>query len=199
MNASPRADAIAILGKSQGTKPENRQLWARIGMAAALWYESPEPKPYIIYVAAHDVPVVEAMLDGYYAIPRGHIVTRWISNCTFVEARAIRDVCDVIGLGRVRAVTHPYHATRTRRYLEEVVPDPEVVAVERAAWERLRIPTDHAGLFESLPALIDSSQPPPLDHTRERTVETVLNGIHAVDPGGHFERWLANVVRVRPP
>jgi hypothetical protein len=197
MNAEPRAGAgraIAILGKSQGTKRDNKQLEARVGLAAALWHAAPPPKPLVLYVAAHDVPAVEALLAGRYAVPPESTVTRWASNCTFVEVRELRDAGRLHGVERMVGVTHPYHAPRTERYLREVLPHSSVVAVRPGALAGLSLPD--AAAFAALAELIRASQPGPLDAAREHVVEGTLRAIHALDPAGHTERALANLVRV---
>lgn len=187
-------DAIAVLGKSQGTKRDNKQLEARVGLAAALWHDAPPPKPIVLYVAAHDVPTVEALLTGRYGVPPERIVTRWASNCTFVEVRELRDAGRPHGVDRIVGITHPYHAPRTERYLREVLPHASVLAVRPEALAGLALPDTAA--FAALPELIRASQPGPLDAARERLVEATLRAIHALDPGGRTERALANLVRV---
>jgi hypothetical protein len=49
---SPLPAAILIMGKRQGTKKENKQLWGRAAMAALLWHSAPVPKPYVVFVAS---------------------------------------------------------------------------------------------------------------------------------------------------
>ena len=87
--------AIFILGKRQGTKKENKQLWGRVAMAAALWHSAPRPKPYIIFVAADvhgpqrtpDVEIVRHLLVEKFEIPLDFLILRQRANCTLVEVR----------------------------------------------------------------------------------------------------------------
>jgi hypothetical protein len=191
--------AIAILGKSQGTKPHNWQLEARIALGAALWHASGEPRPLVLYVAAHDVPAVRSALLGRWGIPPDRLVTRRISNCTFVEARALRDLCVESGAAKLLAVTHPYHAARTRAYLREVLPEATVVPAHERALAGIELPAEEEARFADLSTILRRSQPDPLDEARERMVEAALRVVHAFDRSGTVERGLANFARPRPP
>ena len=74
--------AILIMGKRQGTKKENKQLWGRVGLAAALWYSAPEPKPYLLFVASDvhgpartpDAKVVKRMLVEDFGISADFVI-----------------------------------------------------------------------------------------------------------------------------
>jgi hypothetical protein len=195
------------LGKSQGTKPENLQLQARVGLAAALWHAAAEPRPEVFYVPADfapggtpDAETVRSLLAGRYRVPEADIVTRRVSNCTCREVRGLRDLCAERGTGRLIAVTHGYHAARTARYLEEVLPGrTRTVAVTAAEMARLRLPGGVAPLFEGLPALIDASRPRGSDALREALVEAAMTALHALDRSGRVEQALADLMRNPPP
>ncbi|MGQ0720233.1 MAG: YdcF family protein [Candidatus Eiseniibacteriota bacterium] len=191
--------AVAVLGKSQGTKPHNRQLEARLALGAALWHASPEPKPLLLYAAEHDVPAVRSALLDRWGVPPDRLVTRRISHCTFVEVRALRDLCAEAGAAKLLAVTHPYHAARTRAYLREVLPEATVIPAHESALAGLDLPAPEAARFADLRALLRRSQPDLLDEARERLVEAALRIIHALDRSGTSERALANFARPRPP
>jgi uncharacterized SAM-binding protein YcdF (DUF218 family) len=191
--------AIAVLGKSRGTKRENRQLGARLALGAALWHAATGPAPFLLYVAEHDVPEVRSELLRRWAIPPERLVTRRISNCTFVEVRALRDLCAELGVTKLVAVTHPYHAARTRAYLREVLPGAAVVAAAESAMVGVELPSSQAERFAGLPAILRASQPDPLDAARERIVEAVLRVVHMLDRSGAAERALADFARPRPP
>jgi len=191
--------AIAILGKSQGTKAHNRQLAARIALGAALWHAAADPKPLLLYVAEHDALAVRTALLGRWGIPEDRLLTRRISNCTFVEVRALRALCVEAGAARLLAVTHPYHAARTRTYLREILPDATVVPAHESALAGFVLPASEAARFADLAKLLRLSRPEPLDELRERIVEAALRAVHALDRGGTVERALANLVRPRPP
>jgi hypothetical protein len=203
----PIRDAIAILGKSQGTKPENLQLHARVGLAAALWHAAPEPRPEVFYVPADfapggtpDADAVRSLLTRRYRVPEARVVTRRISNCTHREARGLRDLCAERGTGRLTAVTHAYHAARTARYLEEVLPGrTRVVRVTAAELAKVRPPGDAAPPFEELPALIEASLPRGWDAAREAMVEAAMTVLHALDRSGRVEAALADRMRNPPP
>jgi uncharacterized SAM-binding protein YcdF (DUF218 family) len=191
--------AIAILGKSRGTQRENRQLGARLALGAALWHAAREPAPFVLYVAEHDVPEVRSTLMGRWGIPQERLITRRVSNCTFIEVRALRDLCAELGAAGLVAVTHPYHAARTHAYLREVLPGAVVVPAHERALERVELPPAQVERFAALPALLRISQPDALDAARERLVEATLRMIHALDRSGTLERVLADVARPRPP
>lgn len=200
--------ALAIFGKSQGTNPENLQLLARIGFAAALWHAASPPRPAIFYVPADvggpdrrpDTHTVRAMLTGRYRVPEELVVTRRISNCTFREVRGLVDLCGETGTASLTAVTHAYHARRTARYLEEVLPGRfRVAAVTLPALAALRIPDASAALFADLAGIVSRSVPRGADAIREAVVEAAMTALHAVDRSGRIERRLADLVRNPPP
>ena len=192
---------IAIFGKSQGNRPENPQLDARIAAAAALWHASSgDARPKILYVArdiggAERTPHADVVRRGLLrlGVAEASILTRRNSNCTFVEVRALRDLCAEEGLRRIVGVTHAYHAARTLRYLREVMPA-ETACVTPVGPDLLE---EGARLPESdaVATLIATSDPRGADLWRERAVEAAMNVLHAVDRGGTVERWLANAVR----
>jgi uncharacterized SAM-binding protein YcdF (DUF218 family) len=113
-------------------------------------------------------------LLGTWGIPEDRLLTRRISNCTFVEVRALRNLCAEAGVRRLVVITHAYHAPRSRTYLEEVLPGAEVVPAREA-------------------------EPAGLDLLREKLVESALRAVHALDKSGAVERALANLVRARAP
>jgi hypothetical protein len=205
--------AVAIFGKSQGTKPENLQLRARVGLAAAIWHASAEPRPILLYVPADhagpeatpDADVVRELLTGSYGVPDADVVTRRLSNCTYREVRWLRSLCAELGLGRLTAVTHGYHAARTARYLEEVLPGRTgVVSVTVPELARLgvdsrRVPARIAQRFAELPELIERSQPRGVDALREALVEGAMTVLHVLDRRGRVEIALADRFRNPPP
>ena len=73
---------ILIMGKRKGTKKENKQLWARTALAAALWYSAPQPKPYLLFVAQDvhgpeckpDAQVVKSLLTQKFGIPADFLI-----------------------------------------------------------------------------------------------------------------------------
>jgi hypothetical protein len=179
-----------------------------VGLAAALWHAAREPRPEILYVPADfagpdrtpDAHAVRALLTGRYGIPEPDVVTRRVSNCTYREVRGLRDLCAERGTGRVTAVTHAYHAARTARYLEEVLPGrARVVPVTVEALAALPLHGHGAALFAGLPALIAASQPRGLDAVREAIVEAAMTALHALDRHGRLERALADGLRNPPP
>jgi hypothetical protein len=193
------------MGKTQGTRAENRQLRARVAVAAALWHAACEPKPYVFFVAAdvngrlrtRDADVVESALTGEFGIPARCVLTRSRSSCTLIEVRAARVLGRIHGVHHVVAVTHPYHAPRVRRYLAEVLPGTSVVEVHPGVLGALELPSGCSEMFRELPALIRDSMPARTDLLRERIVEWLMTRLHAVDPRGRVERRLAKLVRGR--
>lgn len=171
--------ALLVMGKRQGTKRVNRQLHARVARAAALWRDAPDPKPLVLFVAAdanrsgeRDAEWVRRTLVENGGLPAERVFARPLSDCTFVEVRTARDLAVRHGFERILAVTHPYHAPRARRYLREVLPGSEVVAVPQ-------------------------SQPQGLDAIREGALEWILQRIHSLDSRGRIERGLAARLRGR--
>lgn len=199
--------ALAIFGKSQGTKPENLQLLARVGFAAALWHAARDPRPAILYVPADfgpdrfpDALTVRRLLTERYRIPESSIHTRRVSNCTYREVRGLRDLCSETGIDRLTGVTHAYHAARTARYLDEVLPGRTRVApVTVPALAALPVPEAVGPLFADLPDCVLRSEPRGADALREAFVEAAMNALHAVDRGGRLECRLADLMRNPPP
>lgn len=195
--------AILMMGKRQGTKRENKQLWGRVAMAAALWYSAPSPKPYLIFVASDvhgpqftpDASRVKILLVDRFRIPADFVIVRQHSNCTLVEVRATRVLRRVYGLAHIFALTHLYHAARAQRYLNEVLPDASVIPVHLDILDEIRFPPEATTLWLEMRALIKDSQPNRLDAIREYIVEWLLNQAHTFDPRGRFERRLAHLLR----
>jgi hypothetical protein len=195
--------AVLIMGKRQGTKRENKQLWGRVAMAAALWYSAPNPKPYIIFVASDvhgpqltpDASVVKTMLVDRFHIPADYVVTRKRTNCTLVEVRAVRVLRRVYSLAHIFALTHLYHAARAQRYLDEVLPGAAVIPVHLDILDEIQFPMEVTTLWLDMRALIRQSQPGRLDALREYIIEWLLNQAHSLDPRGRYERRLARWLR----
>jgi hypothetical protein len=172
-----------------------------------MWHAAREPRPGILYVPADfapdgtpDADTVRSLLTGRYRVPDAAVTTRRVSNCTCREVRGLRDLCAERGTARLIAVTHAYHAARTARYLEEVLPGrARVVPVTQAELAGLQLPAEAAPLFEGLPALIETSRPRGTDAVREAMVEGVMTALHALDRGGRVECALADRVRNPPP
>ena len=213
MHSAPSRPAVAIFGKSQGTKRQNLQLHARVGVAAAIWHASPAPRPLLVYVPADhsgpertpDADVVRELLTGRYGVPEADVVTRRVSNCTYREVRGLRDLCAELGVGKLTAVTHRYHAARTDRYLGEVLPGRarviavEVHAREATGEENLQVPAGVAEALRELPDLVDRSVPRGADAWREALVEAAMTLLHALDRRGRVEIALADRLRNPPP
>lgn len=194
---------ILIMGKRQGTKKENKQLWGRIAMAAALWYSAPQPKPYLIFVASdihglHRTPdgqMVKSMLVEKYAIPADFIIVRRKSNCTLMEVRVARALQRTFSLAKLFAVTHLYHAPRTQRYFNEINLDASVIPAHSEILDEIIFPEQAKDLFNEMRQVIDGSQPRLLDRTREQLIELTLSWAHTLDPRGRLERRLARILR----
>ncbi len=200
----PRSPAaILIMGKRQGTKKENKQLWGRAAMAALLWYSAPDPKPYLLFVASDvhgpnctpDAQVVKTLLVEKFKISADFVMLRPVSNCTLIEVRATRAISRSYRLSRIFAVTHLYHAPRAQRYLDEVLPNAAVIPVHPEVLAELSLPAEHAAIFLTAKPLIDQSLPGRFDLLREYVIETLLNYAHTIDRRGRFERRLAHWLR----
>lgn len=195
--------ALLIMGKRQGTKKENKQLWGRAAMAAALWYSAPPPKPYLIFVASDvhgpkltpDAQVVRKLLIERFQIPADFVIIRQLTNCTLLEVRMARVLRRVHGLAHIFALTHLYHAARAQRYLNEVLSDASVIPVHLDILDEIQFPLESTALWLDIRALIKESQPGRLDNLREYLVEWLLNQAHTLDRRGRFERRLARWLR----
>jgi len=195
--------AILIMGKRQGIKKENKQLWGRVALAGALWYSAPEPKPYLIFVAADvhgpartpDALVVKSMLVEQFGISADFVMLRPVSSCTLIEVRATRVLSKMYGLTHIFALTHLYHAPRAQRYLSEVLPEASVIPVHPEILDEISFGPDYNDLLPQIEQLIQDSQPPLLDRIREHIVEMLLNMAHLIDRRGKFERRLARILR----
>jgi hypothetical protein len=194
---------ILVMGKRQGTKKENKQLWARTALGALLWYSAPDPKPYILFVASDihgparvpDAQIVKQLLVGKYKISADYVMLRPVSNCTLIEVRAARVLSKIYKLNYIFAVTHLYHAPRAQRYLDEVLPQAAVIPVHPEVVDEITLPSEYLRLFSDLPALIKDSMPHRFDLIREQLIETLLNYAHSLDDRGVFERRLARILR----
>ena len=168
-----------------------------------MWHHTPDPKPLILYVASDshgqpkvpDAQVVRSLLIEGFGIPVDSLLLREKSDCTFVEVRMVRVLARGRGFDRILAVTHPYHARRAQRYLEEVLPDVCVVPVSIESLTKLTPPRQPtAPLYEFRP-MIEISEPGRWQLAREHIVEGLLNRIHLLDPRGRLERRLARILR----
>lgn len=202
--AWPRGlSALLVMGKRQGTKRENKQLWARVALSAALWYSAPDPKPYILFVAADvhgpwrtpDARVVKNLLVDTYKISADYVMLRPVSNCTLVEVRAVRALSKIYRLSHIFAITHLYHAARSQRYFDEVLPNASVIPVHPDILAEITLPDEHTRLFAELPPLIAASMPSRFDLFREHLIEFLMSYTHTLDPHGRFERSIARLLR----
>jgi hypothetical protein len=193
-----------MMGKRQGTKNENKQLWGRVAMAAALWYCAPIPRPYLVFVASDvhgpnltpDAHVVKHMLVERFQISADFIIVRQRTNCTLLEVRAMRAIKRAYKISHVFALTHLYHAPRAQRYLDEVLKDDaSVIPVHPEILAELEPPPEGQEFFAELHHLIAASQPSKFDLMREYLVEWLLNLAHTLDRRGRFERRLAHILR----
>jgi uncharacterized SAM-binding protein YcdF (DUF218 family) len=197
--------AIFILGKRQGTKKENKELWGRVAMAAALWHSAPQPKPYIAFMASDvhgplhtpDAEVVKSMLVEEFEIPPDFLILRQRTHCTLLEVRAARTLHRAYGLAQIFALTHLYHAPRAQRYFNEVLPNVAVIPVHPDILAEIAFPEEYDDLLPELETMIQKSMPSRLNNLREHIVEWLLSTAHIVDSRGRFERWLAKVLRPR--
>jgi hypothetical protein len=195
--------AIFILGKRQGTKKENKQLWGRVAMAAALWYSAPQPKPYIIFTAADvhgpqrtpDVEAVKQLLVEKFEIPLEFLILRRRANCTVLEVRQARVLSRAYGLTQIFALTHLYHAPRTQRYFNEVLSFADVIPVHPDILAEINFPEEYVDLLPQLEISVKDSLPNKLDVLREQTIEILLGLAHTIDGRGRFERSLAHILR----
>ena len=194
---------ILIMGKRQGTKKENKQLWGRTAMAGALWHSAPQPKPYLIFVAVDvhgpqrtpDAMVVKKLLTQRFDIPADYMMLRQKSNCTLLEVRSARVLSRTYGLANIFAVTHLYHAPRAQRYINEVLPDAPVIPVHPAILDELTLPDQASDLLTDIRSIVQDSMPGRLDVTREQLIEWALGRAHTIDRHGRFERTLARILR----
>jgi len=195
--------AIIIMGKRQGTKKENKQLWGRVAMAAALWHSAPQPKPYIIFAASDihgpqrtpDVETVKQLLVENFEIPLEFLILRRRVSCTVLEIRQVRVLCRAYGLTQIFALTHLYHAPRTQRYFDEVLSFADVIPVHPDILVEIKFPEEYVDLLPRLETTINQSIPNKFDAFREHMIEILLGLAHTIDPQSRFERWLAHVLR----
>ena len=178
-------------------------MWGRVALAAALWYSAPNPKPYLIFVACDlhrpkltpDAQVVKTMLLERFHIPADYLIIRQMTNCTLLEVRAARVLRRVYHLAHIFARTHLYHAARSQRYFDEVLPDASVIPVHPDILDEIQFPLEVTALWLDMRALVKESQPGRLDMIREQIIEWLLNQAHTLDRRGRYERWLARLVR----
>jgi len=198
--------AIHIVAKRQGSKRENRQLVARVAMAAALWHYAPNPKPWVTYVAsdvhgpdcAPDSELVRSLLTGRFEVPPACQLLRSKANCTFLEVRWVRALARARGFRRIVALTHSYHVARAQRYFDEALPGVTVLPVDlRGLALTFRSP-GQPKFYREIPLLVRQAQPGLPDLLRELVVEGLLRGLHALDPRGGLERRMADRVRPGP-
>ena len=203
LNWPTTPSAVLIMGKRQGSKRANKQLWGRVAMAAALWFSAPAPKPYLAFVAADvhgpqrtpDAELVKLMLIRQFGVPPDFLILRRRSNCTLVEVRAMRALSRTYRLTHVFVVTHLYHAVRTQSYFDEAMPNAAVIPAHSDIFEELTFPKEYVDLLPLMRNLISNSQPDPLDVMRENIIEWILARAHALDPRGRLERRLARIIR----
>ena len=195
--------ALMILGKRQGTRKENKQLWGRVALAAALWHSAPQPKPYIFFAASDvhgpartpDAEIVRRMLVEKFELPSDYLILRRWANCTMLEVRAARTLGRIYHITQTFILTHLYHAQRAQRYFNEVHLNAGVIPVHPDILLEISFPESYADLLPDLRALIGDSQPTWLDLSREHIIEWLLGRAHTIDPRGRFERTLAHILR----
>ncbi len=195
--------AIFIMGKRQGTKKENKQLWGRVALAATLWHSAPQPKPYIIFTASDvhgpqrtpDVIVVKQLLVEKFEIPLEFLIVRRRANCTMLEVRQARVLSRAYGLTQIFVLTHLYHAPRTQRHFNELLSFADVIPVHPDILAEINFPPEYADLLPQLEITIKDSIPSKFDVFREHIIEMLLGLAHTIDRRGRFERWLAHVLR----
>lgn len=194
---------ILIMGKRQGTKKENKQLYGRITLAAALWYSAPQPKPYLMFVASDihgprqtpDTSLVKSTLINEFDIPADFLIMRQKSNCTLIEVRAVRAINRVYKFARVFAITHLYHAYRAQIYFNEVLPNAIVMPAHPEILNEITFPPEGEELLKQIRAVVQASLPTRLDLVREQLIESILMQAHRLDPRGRLERRLAKILR----
>jgi hypothetical protein len=123
------------------------------------------------------------------------LILRQTANCTLLEVRAARVLARTYGLKHIFAVTHPYHAPRAQRYLNEILSNAAVIPVHVDVLTEVTFPVELAGLWQEIQTLIKHSMPGPLDMAREHFIEWLLNQAHTFDPRGRFERRLSRILR----
>ncbi|GAB4440190.1 MAG: hypothetical protein Kow0031_22110 [Anaerolineae bacterium] len=194
---------ILIMGKRQGTKKENKQLWGRAALAAALWYSAPHPKPYLLFVAADvhgpqhtpDAEAVKRLLMQKFHIPGDYIITRQKSNCTLLEVRMAQAIARAQNLATIFAVTHLYHAPRSQKYFDEVMANASVIPAHPDILNEITFPLENLDLLEEIKKMVRASMPHQPDLSREYAVEWLLTLAHKIDPKGRLERRLAKLLR----
>ncbi len=194
---------ILIMGKRQGTKKENKQLWGRTALAAALWHSAPQPKPYVLFVASDihgplctpDAEAVKSLLTTQFEIPADYLILRQKTNCTLLEVRATQAICRAYKLEEIFAVTHLYHAPRSQRYFSEVLLYASVIPVHPEILDEITFPLEIIDILENIRTLVEDSMPGKVDVIREYIIEMFLGLAHTVDRRGRFERRLAKILR----
>lgn len=194
---------ILIMGKRQGTKKENKQLYGRIALTAALWYSAPQPKPYLMFVASDihgphrtpDTSIVKSTLIKDFGIPADFLIMRQKSNCTLIEVRAVRTINRVYNFARIFAITHLYHAYRAQVYFNEVLPNALVMPAHPEILNEITFPPEGEDLFKQIRAVVQASLPTRLDLIREQLIEGLLMQAHRLDRRGRLERRLAKILR----
>ena len=194
---------ILIMGKRQGTKKDNKQLWGRTALAAALWYSAPQPKPYLIFAASDihgphrspDAEAVKTLLMKRFEVPGDYIITRQKSNCTLLEVRAAQVLSRTYKLANIFAITHLYHAPRSQRYFDEVMPNAAVIPVHPEILDEVTFPLDSPDLLDEIRKMVEASMPSRVDLVREHAIEWLLNQAHRLDRKGRVERKLAKMLR----
>lgn len=196
---------VLIMGKRQGIKRENKQLWGRVALAAALWHSAPYPKPYLMFVSSDihgpqrrpDADVVKELLVDRFGISADYVILRQKANCTLIEVRAARILKRAYGLSEIISLTHLYHAARTQRYLDEVFKgeDASVIPVHPEILTEITYPETAPVPLETLQTHVRDSQPHWLDRLREYGVEWLLGLAHRLDSRGRLERVLAHLLR----
>jgi len=191
------------MGKRQGPKKENKQLWGRAALAGALWHSAPHPKPYLIFVASDrhgphhtpDADVVKSLLIRQLEVPADYIITRQRANCTLLEVRTAQVIGRAYKLANLFAVTHLYHAARSQRYFAEIAANIAVIPAHPAILAEISFPPELMDLQETINQMVAESMPGKFDLLREYVIEWLLGQAHTLDRRGKLERRLAKLLR----
>jgi len=197
LNWAEPPDAIVVMGKRPGRDGAPRELQARAALAVLCWRRATR-KPWLACLEGHDLPGsrlagADVVRDMALAagVPAGQIVAPALTNCTARELRELARLLKERQANRAWAITHPYHARRTQWYFRAAKLPVTVVACTRQTAAQLAGTEADASLLR----WIDAGEVRGLPLLRERLVETTLSALHALNPAGQVECWLADRVR----
>jgi uncharacterized SAM-binding protein YcdF (DUF218 family) len=198
VDSSKGFDAIVIMAKRPARRKGPRELEARAALGILFWQQT-GGRVTIICVEGHDLP--DSDLSGAEVVhnvavaagvPRDHILTRPLTNCTVREVVAIRDILRELDARQPLVITHPYHVRRTRWYLREAGIGANVIGCSAELAIRT-FPSIEASLLR----LIERGEAHGLNYAREFVVEILLTILHSLDRGGRVEMRLADRIRGR--